>query len=73
MRKGHLTGCAVGVVLALSLVTFTGGSASGLGLLVAALACPIAMVVAMKVLMGGHAGHDPHVAAGERPTRSSAG
>ena len=53
MHKGHLAGCAVGIVLALAFVAFTGGSAGGLGVLVAALACPLAMVVAMKFLMGG--------------------
>lgn len=67
MHKGHLAGCAVGIVLALGFVAITRGSAGGLGLLVAALACPIAMVVAMKFLMGGrqacghdHHGHDQH-------------
>lgn len=61
MHKGHLVGCAVGIVLALAFVAFTGGSAGGLGLLVAALACPLAMVVAMKLLMGDqHAGGHHH-------------
>lgn len=62
MHKGHLAGCAVGIVLALGFVAITRGSAGGLGLLVAALACPIAMVVAMKFLMGGRqaCGHDHH-------------
>lgn len=67
MHKGHLAGCAVGIALALGFVAFTGGSAGGLGVLVAALACPIAMVVAMKLLIGGHhAGHDRHDATAER-------
>lgn len=69
MHKGHLAGCAVGIVLALGFVALTGGSAGGLGLLVAAVACPIAMVVAMKFLMGGqtthHEGSDGTV---QRPT-----
>ena len=75
MHRGHLVGCAVGVALALGYVALTGGSAGGLGVLVAALACPLAMVVAMRFLMGGgHAGcgHGAHDHAGgtgrtERP------
>ena len=58
MHKGHLAGCAVGITLALAFVAFTGGSAGGFGLLVASLVCPIAMVVAMKFLMGDHRAHD---------------
>ena len=54
---GHLAACAVAVVVALGFVAVTGGSAGGLGVLVAALACPVAMVVAMKLLMGDRSGH----------------
>lgn len=53
MRKGHLVGCGIAIVLVLGFLAFTGGSSAGLGLLVVALACPVAMVVAMKFLMGG--------------------
>lgn len=59
MHKNHLAGCAIGVVLTLTVVVFTGGSAGGLGVLAGALWCPIAMIVAMKFLMGpSHGGHD---------------
>ena len=54
---GHLVGCAVGIALALAVVAVTGGSAGGLGVLVAALACPLAMVVAMRLLMGDQPDH----------------
>ncbi|HET9443470.1 MAG TPA: hypothetical protein VFO65_09105 [Acidimicrobiales bacterium] len=76
MHRGHLAGCAVGIALALGYVALSGASAGGLGLLVAALACPLAMVVAMRFLMGGrHAGcgqaaHDhpaPATGAGRTP------
>jgi hypothetical protein len=60
MHKNHLVGCGVGVVLALALVTFTGGSAGSLGVLAVALICPIAMVAAMYFLMG-HAPADRNV------------
>ena len=52
MHKNHLVGCGVGVVLALALVTLTGGSAGSLGVLAVALICPIAMVAGMYFLMG---------------------
>ena len=43
----------MGFVLALAVVAVTGASAGGLALLAAAVACPIAMVVALKILVGG--------------------
>ena len=52
VHKGHLIGCLAGIALALALVAVTGGSAGGLGVLVVALACPVAVVVAVKLLMG---------------------
>lgn len=66
VHRGHLLGCAVGIALALGFVAMTGGSAGGLGVLVAALACPIAMVVAMRFLMGNPR-HD-HAARAEEQT-----
>jgi hypothetical protein len=57
MHKGHLGFCAVGITLALGYLVLTGGSAGGFGLLVAALICPLAMIVAMTVLMGGKHGN----------------
>lgn len=52
MHKNHLVGCGVGIAIALVLVAFSGGSAGSLGVLVAALVCPIVMVGAMWLLMG---------------------
>lgn len=51
MHKSHFVGCAIGIALALVVVGLSGGSAGSLGVLVAALACPVAMVVAMWALM----------------------
>ena len=56
MHRSHLRLCGVGLVVALGYLLVTGGSAGGFGLLVAALVCPLAMVVAMTVLMR----HDRH-------------
>lgn len=53
LHRGHLAACAVAIVVAVGFLVATGGSAGGIGLLVAALACPIAMIVAMRLLMGG--------------------
>lgn len=52
MHKGHLAFCAVGLLAALGVLALTGGSAGGVGLLVAALVCPLAMILAMGILMG---------------------
>ena len=52
MHKNHLVGCGVGIALALILVAFSGGSAGSLGVLLAALICPVVMVGAMWLLMG---------------------
>ena len=58
MHRTHLRLCGVGLVLALGYLVLTGGSAGGVGLLIAALVCPLAMIVAMTVLMGRDA-HQP--------------
>lgn len=52
MHKGHFAFCAVGLVAALGVLALTGGSAGGVGLIVAALVCPLAMVLAMGILVG---------------------
>jgi hypothetical protein len=52
MHRSHLRICGLGLVLALGYLLLTGGSAGGVGLLIAALVCPLAMIVAMSVLMG---------------------
>lgn len=52
MHRNHLVGCAAGIAIALTVVSLSGGSAGGLGILAAALICPIAMTAAMFFLMG---------------------
>jgi len=52
MHKGHMTGCAIAIGLALVLFATTGGSIGGLGLLLAVLICPITMGAVMWFLMG---------------------
>jgi hypothetical protein len=54
MHKNHLVGCAAGIIIALAVVTLSGGSAGGLGILAAALVCPLVMTAAMFFLMGGN-------------------
>lgn len=51
MHRSHLALCGTGLLLALAYLVLSGGSAGGVGLLIAALACPLAMVIAMSVLM----------------------
>lgn len=53
MHKNHLVGCAAGIVLALTVVALSGGSIGSLGILAAALVCPLVMTGAMFFLMGG--------------------
>ena len=53
MHKGHLTGCALAIAVALAVFTFTGGSTGGLALLLAALICPLTMGAVMWFLLGG--------------------
>lgn len=53
VHRGHLWMCALGLVAALGYVALSGGSPGGIGIVVAALVCPIAMLLAMKLLMGG--------------------
>jgi uncharacterized membrane protein YdfJ with MMPL/SSD domain len=52
MHRSHLRLCGIGLVLALGYLVLAGGSAVGVGLLIAVLVCPLAMIVAMTVLMG---------------------
>ncbi len=52
VHRSHLRLCGAGLVLALGYLVLTGGSAGGVGLLIAALICPLAMILAMTVLMG---------------------
>ena len=69
VHRSHLTVCAIGVALAAAFVAVTGASAGSLGLLVAALACPVAMGAAMWLLMGGSRRDVPaHRDATDRPS-----
>jgi hypothetical protein len=52
MHRNHFVGCGVGIALALAVVALSGGSAGSLGVLLAVLICPIAMVGAMWFLTG---------------------
>jgi|GEM_PF-4613483 hypothetical protein len=67
MHKGHLTGCAIALGLALVVFTVTGGSIGGVGLLLAVLICPLTMAVAMWFLMGSqrHGADHRHEAASD--------
>lgn len=57
MHRSHLRLCGLGLVLAVGYLVLTGGSAGGVGLVVAALVCPLAMILAMTVLMGHGSPH----------------
>lgn len=60
MHRSHLRLCGLGILIALAYLILTGGSASGVGLVIAALVCPLAMILAMAVLMGPkHQHQDP--------------
>jgi hypothetical protein len=58
MHRSHLSLCGIGIALALGYLVVTGSSAGGVGLLIAALVCPLAMILAMSVLMGRNPQHD---------------
>jgi hypothetical protein len=70
MHRSHLRLCGVGLVLALGYLALTGGSAGGFGLLIAALVCPLAMILAMTVLMG-HGTHEPVAGHADEPVERS--
>lgn len=53
MHKNHIVGCGVGIAIAMAVVVLSGGSAGSLGVLAAALLCPVAMVGAMWYLTRG--------------------
>jgi hypothetical protein len=52
MHNRHLAGCAVMLAVALGFLVITGGSSAGLGLLLVALVCPLAMILGVKLLLG---------------------
>lgn len=51
MHKSHLLGCAIGITAAIVLLGLSGGSVGAVGVLVAALACPLVMLLMMKTMM----------------------
>lgn len=67
MHRSHLRLCGLGVLVALGYLILTGGSASGVGLLIAALVCPLAMILTMSVLMGSNHQHDPTASSADAP------
>jgi hypothetical protein len=51
----HLVGCGIGLALALVIVSLAGGSVGALGVLIAALICPLVLLAALHILSrGGH-------------------
>lgn len=52
MHTHHLAGCAVAIAAAVTVFGVTGGSIGGLGLVLAALVCPLAMAAVMWFLLG---------------------
>lgn len=48
----HLAGCGIMLALAIGVLVWTGGSSTGLGLLLVALICPLAMILGVKLLLG---------------------
>lgn len=50
MHRNHLIGCGFGIALALVVVALAGGSAGSLGVLVAALLCPLLLLGALALL-----------------------
>jgi hypothetical protein len=72
MHKNHLIGCGAGIAIALAFVALSGGSAGGLGILAAALFCPIVMIGVMYFLIGStHPSHTADRPVDERTTSPS--
>ncbi len=70
MQRSHLRLCGAGILVALAYLVLTGGSAGGVGLVIAALVCPLAMLLAMSVLMGPNRQHAEPTSDGvDEPTR----
>ena len=57
MHNRHMIGCGVMLALAFGLLIVTGGSSAGLGLVLVALICPLAMILGIKLLLGDRQGH----------------
>lgn len=59
MSARHLLGCAAAVLSAALLIAVFAPSANALATIAVFLLCPLVMVIAMKLLMGGgHAAHE---------------
>ena len=65
MHRSHLRLCSLALLAALAYLALTGGSASGVGLVIVALVCPLAMVLAMTVLMGRDQQHHAPITSAE--------
>lgn len=68
MSARHLLGCAAAVLASVAVIAVLAPSASTLALIAVFLLCPLAMVIAMKLLMGG----GPAVHEQDDPIRRSA-
>lgn len=52
MRKNHMIGCIVLLVLAVAVALTIRGSVAGMGILLVAVVCPIAMFLAIWLVLG---------------------
>lgn len=59
MNRTHLLYCGAVVALAIIVLVAVGTSASTLGFLALAIACPLMMLVMMRQMMGGRPGPHP--------------
>lgn len=67
MHRSHMGICGVALAAALGYLVLAGGSAGGYGLLIAVLVCPLAMILAMTVLMGHHNDRQPSAGHADEP------
>lgn len=54
MPTRHVIGCVIVVVGLASILTLIAPSAGGFAVFAVLLLCPLVMVIAMKLIMGGH-------------------
>jgi hypothetical protein len=60
MHNRHLAGCGIMLAVAFGFLVLSGGSSAGLGLVLVALICPLAMILGVKLLLGERESHDQH-------------
>jgi hypothetical protein len=60
MHNRHLAGCGIMLALAFGFLVVSGGSSAGLGLVLVALICPLAMILGVKILLGERESANPH-------------